>query len=308
MSCDISYLDVSKAEVWFPRFYEFTCTVLRTKCLIKPVTSSRDAWSAQHGLSRTEAKRRYISTLIETMHQYASTTREARELVAELEFVWDQIKSNSVSSASSPGRNQDLVSPLQSTQPVPASTEPAAANYAGGGGDGDSGALRMFRPVTSDTDQESEDGKEARYRMTRRDSLGSPPEGAGRRSKLTCEEYHQRNRKVMSSIKQMLSNITQEIATLREHLEARTTGGSSGLQASHGNHYPWNHPRRGRWGRLVVFIMATARHLIIDAVALGVLLWLWRSDERVRHVVTSMIQLVRKRIRRVEEVWRRRLV
>ncbi|SLM34323.1 acyl binding [Lasallia pustulata] len=44
------------------------------------------AWSAQHGLSRTEAKRRYISTLISTMQQYASTTPSARSLVADLEF------------------------------------------------------------------------------------------------------------------------------------------------------------------------------------------------------------------------------
>jgi len=53
-----------------------------------------DAWHAQAGLSRTEAKRRYITTLIETMHRYASATPEARELVSELEFVWDQIRSN----------------------------------------------------------------------------------------------------------------------------------------------------------------------------------------------------------------------
>lgn len=33
-----------------------------------------DAWDAQKGVSRTEAKRRYIEALIETMHRYASTT------------------------------------------------------------------------------------------------------------------------------------------------------------------------------------------------------------------------------------------
>lgn len=33
-----------------------------------------DAWDSQRGLSRTEAKRRYIEALIETMHRYASTT------------------------------------------------------------------------------------------------------------------------------------------------------------------------------------------------------------------------------------------
>ena len=32
-----------------------------------------DAWNAQRGLSRTEAKRRYIEALIETMHHYATT-------------------------------------------------------------------------------------------------------------------------------------------------------------------------------------------------------------------------------------------
>ncbi|KAI5850542.1 acyl CoA binding protein-domain-containing protein [Morchella snyderi] len=62
-----------------------------------------DAWNAQSGLSRTEAKRLYIATLIETMHRYASATPEARGLVAELEFVWDQIRSNQSSqSAVSP--------------------------------------------------------------------------------------------------------------------------------------------------------------------------------------------------------------
>ncbi|PWY77416.1 hypothetical protein BO70DRAFT_363343 [Aspergillus heteromorphus CBS 117.55] len=65
-----------------------------------------DAWSTQRGLSRTEAKRRYISTLISTMHSYASQTAEARELVAELEFVWDQIKSNTGLSSSSSSRDQ----------------------------------------------------------------------------------------------------------------------------------------------------------------------------------------------------------
>ncbi|CAG8149520.1 unnamed protein product [Penicillium olsonii] len=71
-----------------------------------------DAWYAQRDLSRTEAKRRYISTLIDTMHQYASHTSEARELVAELEFVWDQIKYNVSSSSSSSPLNTVGVPPL----------------------------------------------------------------------------------------------------------------------------------------------------------------------------------------------------
>ena len=69
-----------------------------------------DAWRANDGLSRTEAKRRYIEKLIDTMHKYASTTAEARELVEELEFVWDQIKNNSQHSSS------EHSSPLQTIE------------------------------------------------------------------------------------------------------------------------------------------------------------------------------------------------
>lgn len=32
-----------------------------------------DAWNSQKGLSRTEAKRRYVEALIGTMHRYATT-------------------------------------------------------------------------------------------------------------------------------------------------------------------------------------------------------------------------------------------
>lgn len=69
-----------------------------------------DAWKANEGLGRTEAKRRYIETLIATMRLYASTTPEARELVEELEFVWDQIKNNSQHSSS------EHSSPLQTIE------------------------------------------------------------------------------------------------------------------------------------------------------------------------------------------------
>lgn len=51
-----------------------------------------DAWKREEGLSRTEAKRQYILYLIDTMKVYASGTLEARELLSELEYLWDQIK------------------------------------------------------------------------------------------------------------------------------------------------------------------------------------------------------------------------
>ncbi|GES59148.1 acyl CoA binding protein [Aspergillus terreus] len=118
-----------------------------------------DAWYAQSGLSRTEAKRRYISTLIETMHRYASQTPEARELVAELEFVWDQIKSNtsSTSSGSSPLRPVGVPPVSQQTYPYASIggrlARSSTADYehmvavAAGGGRGDS-RLRVLSPVS----------------------------------------------------------------------------------------------------------------------------------------------------------------
>lgn len=82
-----------------------------TMCIADAVlTAHREAWKQQNNLSRTEAKRRYITTLIDTMHQYASPSPDSRELVAELEFVWDQVKSNVPSSSSS--------SPLQTLDQV----------------------------------------------------------------------------------------------------------------------------------------------------------------------------------------------
>lgn len=64
-----------------------------------------DAWHACAGMSRTEAKREYITTLIETMKEYASGTAESRELVSELEFVWNQIRSQS-GSGSDPDQDE----------------------------------------------------------------------------------------------------------------------------------------------------------------------------------------------------------
>jgi hypothetical protein len=65
------------------------------------VDDDRDAWYSHRGLSKTEAKRRYISSLIDNMTRYATSTPEARELISELAFVWDQIKNISPQQSSS---------------------------------------------------------------------------------------------------------------------------------------------------------------------------------------------------------------
>jgi hypothetical protein len=113
------YAECEKWYVYFP-------TTLRGLGLEPDIEELyRDAWFAQRGLSRTEAKRRYISVLIETMHHYASQTPEARELVAELEFVWDQVKSNTSSTSSS-----SASSPAQAMAP-PLLPQPSYASIGG---------------------------------------------------------------------------------------------------------------------------------------------------------------------------------
>ncbi|KAJ5418807.1 uncharacterized protein N7487_002357 [Penicillium crustosum] len=66
-----------------------------------------DAWYAQRDMSRTEAKRRYISTLIDTMHEYASPN--PRSTRASLRA---RIKFNASSSSDSSPLNNVGVPPL----------------------------------------------------------------------------------------------------------------------------------------------------------------------------------------------------
>jgi hypothetical protein len=84
-----------------------------------------NAWQCQAGVTRTEAKRQYIELLIETLHEYASDTPDARELVSELEFVWNQIKNNSPAATSSSAASYGLQSPpIQGPGAYPASPMP----------------------------------------------------------------------------------------------------------------------------------------------------------------------------------------
>ena len=55
---------------------------------IKKDRDKYDAWDSQRGLSKTEAKRRYIGALIETMHKYASTTAYVHHSLHVLKMGW----------------------------------------------------------------------------------------------------------------------------------------------------------------------------------------------------------------------------
>ena len=225
----------------------------------------RDAWSSNHSLSRTEAKRRYISTLIQTMHEYASTTPEARELVAELEFVWDQIKSNPASSSAS--------SPGQQIGTSAASGHQLRSSY-GGTGTGqsrrretDSGALRVLRPV-SDADEdeidEADEFEEARSGLT--DDEGNE-ERVTRVRESKSRDLDVRNRKWRRRVEQALIKMTAEVAALREQLEAKSMFEGR--------------PKRRIWAWTVWVTWAAIKHILIDTAALVFLyLWFKRKDDQ----------------------------
>ena len=118
-----------------------------------------DAWKSNEGLTRTEAKRRYIEKLVATMHEYASNTPEARELVEELEFVWDQIKNNSQhtssSEHSSPLQHVERSGYLGSGQNSSGPGIPSSAAALEGAGGGDGGrAMRVLSPVSQADEEE----------------------------------------------------------------------------------------------------------------------------------------------------------
>ena len=240
--------------------------------------SCRDAWSANHSLSRTEAKRRYIATLIDTMHKYATTTPEARELVAELEFVWDQIKSNSASPlSSSPGqifRSQGPQLPSYASIGGP----PGSGRADEGGGEG----LRMLRPV-SEGEADGDEGEE--FEETR----GGPfdDEEAVMAAAGQSRDLDVRNRKWRRKIEHALVKMTTEVAALREQIELKRIGDAR--------------RRTGLWAWMTWLVWVAVRHVVVDLALLGLLVaWARRKeDRRVEQGLDLLLQYLRHRIRKI---------
>jgi len=246
----------------------------------------RDAWHNHHGLSRTEAKRRYISTLIDTMHEYATTTPEARELVSELEFVWDQIKSNSASSSgSSPGQ---LVGSQghQITHPSFASI----GRVGGGRVDTDrgDGGLRVLRPV-SDGDEEEDDNEDEEFEEARGGADDDEAEGKAiiPNQGVQGQDLDVRNRKWRKRIEHALVKMTTEVAALREQMEAKSV--SEGRR------------RNGMWAWMVWLVWIAVRHTLVNLAVMGVLVvWARRKrDNRMEVGLGLLAQYLGDQVRRI---------
>lgn len=209
-----------------------------------------DAWKANEGLSRTEAKRRYIEKLIETMHKYASQTDEARELVEELEFVWEQVRNNSLPASS------ERSSPLQNIERSGYLHGGSFRDSGGGGGvtssaaalenagDGRGKDLRILSPVSQkDEDEalemEEEEFVDAPISQYDAEELHSGSdhvlhgdveeqyEARGRNDELSRtrrppqEQPRPEDTRWRRRIEAGIVKLTAEVAALREQLESR---------------------------------------------------------------------------------------
>ena len=242
-------------------------------------------------MSRTEAKRRYITTLIETMKVYASGTAESRELVGELEFVWGQIRSQSGSEGEADEESSTRKlerAGLKQTESY-ASIPPGRGGGPGGGGDGGS-RLRVLSPVsrggiddivegedmespeeTRDADGDDDDDEE-----DFRDARDGSEDNALDRRRRDDDEYSVRNRKWRRRMEAALTHMTAEIAALREQMSDSRVFGTA-------------RRRSGLLSWIRWLIWAALRQTGVNIVLVGiVVLWgRWKGDRRAEEWVKS---------------------
>lgn len=247
-----------------------------------------DAWLANAGLSRTEAKRQYIEKLILTMHTYASSTPEARELVEELEFVWDQVKSNSLqhssgSEHSSPLHAVERSGYIQGTggSSVPGMSSSTAALDRSAARDGEQ-LMRVLSPVSQaeveeeellgdDGDEEFVDAPVSQIDAAESQDISDGEDGAGagahgtagpRRQTPSRQDIRWRRR-----IEGSLIKLTTEVAALREQLES--------------SKFFRNRTRKSLMGWVLRLSWWAVQLFVADAVILWfVILYMRRKDDR----------------------------
>lgn len=257
------------------------------------LNDARDAWKQQNGLSRTEAKRRYITTLIDTMHKYASPSPDSRELVAELEFVWDQVKSN-VPSSSSSSPMQTLGSMGLHMAPPPHYPRLNTSQQI----DTEDGPLQIRSPMSQSEEELEDDEEQAEEEefVDAPDSQYNPntegedvevqvdlvprppvPIRASAKPPKPFAKDDPAEQKWKKRVEQALVKMTAEVAALREQLESRRL-------FSHSRKYQFF-----RW--LFRFVWGSFKHVAID-VAILVLLLIWmrrKKDPRLEGAVRVLL-------------------
>lgn len=298
------------------------------KLTIFSFLSCRDAWYAQRNQSRTEAKRQYISTLIATMHKYASPTPEAGELVSELEFVWDQIKSNpSSSDSSSPKQPLGMAHQVHPQASYPSLGGRTSRGYGNELGDrGRDSRLRVLSPVSQadeefgrrhpedrddEDENEDEEYQEARdepyseeddqddeiydqHQALREAAAAETQPGRGSRGDHHNSIYNN-NGKWRRRVEQALTKMSTEVAAMREQMEARAL---------------YNRRKSSPWAWLKWIAWVSVRHIFWDLAIFGVVLLVMRlrGDQRLEERVRRLWREVRMRRARVRFLRRLQLL
>jgi len=187
--------------------------------------------------------------------------RDARELVAELEFVWDQIKNNSESSSgSSPGRGvASYTTQTRQFQHPQSGTE---------------GPMRVLSPMSQNDEEERDSAQRLGY-DDEEDEYGE------------AENNDKKTKRWRRSVEQALVKMTAEVAALRE-------------QISTGREWQGKKSRSpGRW--ITWFLWLAIRHALLDTLVLGILLlWLRkRKDRRSEDLVRQGLKIAREYVRMV---------
>ena len=177
------------------------------------------------------------------MHNYAYGTPEARELVDELEFVWDQVKNNASNILAGGGENPDGRT-AGIDEVLEAGTREGVTKE----------GLRLLRPMS---DQDEEEARAAAAAGGDNADEGADPRG-------------RRGVSWQGRVDRALVQMTAEIAALREVVEAR------GRSIWGGNN------RQGWFGWLLRKLWALLRRAAVDTVIV-LTIWLvvrWKKGGR----------------------------
>ena len=219
------------------------------------------------------------------MHKYASPSPDSRELVAELEFVWDQVKSNVPSSSSS--------SPLQTLGTQGLHMPPSYPALGSSHGSRDyrapdqipaDGPLRVRSPMSQGEEEELDDNgdefvdaQDSQYNPNLEHEIkadhpdqveyASHDRTLAKPSPPPPSSSSPSDQKWRRRVEQALVKMTAEVAALREQLESRR------LFTNNRTHTFFSWLFKSLWTGL--------KHIAVDIVVLGiVLLWMRRKEDR----------------------------